>query len=187
MTLARWLKFVDRLVPVWGDLVAVYELLHDLDGDELREAQTWFAGSRRWFRELGAHVTYAGEEHDARFATRHEAEWIVGMCAVLLCGPRTAAERVPWQSLRDWTEHNGEAAFVQRCGTARASGSLSSWTRPARSGWVPRARTATASSRALRAAAVQDGLRCHTGNTYLKEWYDGTTLMRKWQWQMDRG
>ena len=107
--------FVDRLVPVLsrGDLVAAYELLHDLDGDELREAQTWFAGSRRWFRELGAHVTYAGEDHDARFATRHEAEWIVGMCAVLLCGPRTAAERVPWQSLRDWTEHNGEAAFVQ--------------------------------------------------------------------------
>ena len=182
--------FVDRLVPVLsrGDLVAAYELLHDLDGAELREAQTWFAGSRRWFRELGAHVTYAGEDHDARFATRHEAEWIVGMCAVLLCGPRTAAERVPWQSLRDWTEHNGEAAFVQLL-----------WDRPrewvaefvdaaSRVGWVPRARTATASlSRALRAAAVHHGLPCPTGNTFLKAWYAGTPLMRKWQWQMDSG
>ena len=134
-------------------------------------------------------MTYAGEDHDARFATRHEAEWIVGMCAVLLCGPRTAAERVPWQSLRDF----GRSTTARRrscscCGTARASGSLSSWTRPARSGLVPQGKDCNGQlSRALRAAAVHHGLPCPTGNTFLKAWYAGTPLMRKWQWQMDSG
>ena len=95
--------FMDRLVPVLsrGDLVAAYELLHELDGAELREARRAFTDKRRWFGNLYENLDLAGEDHDERFLNYHQAQWIVGMCAVRLCGPRTAAGRVPWQDLWD--------------------------------------------------------------------------------------
>ena len=176
--------FVDRLRPLLagGDLVAAYELLTGLEGDALRCAKQWFGSHARWFRELDSHVAFAGADHDETFVVRHDAEWIVGMCAVLLCGPRTAAERVPWAHCWDYMEHDGEAALVQLL-----------WDQPA--GWVAefvdaasrvrlgrQARNVNATlSRVLRAAVAHHGLPCPAGDTFLKEWLAGTPAQGRWQ------
>ena len=180
---------MDRLAPILsrGDLVAAYELLHGLDHDELRDAKTWFADSRRWFRDLGQNVSFAGDTQDDRAVSRHEGMWIVSLCAVVLCGPRTAAQRVPWDEHWDYMEHEGEAAFVQLL-----------WERDR--GWVAEFVVAASEvrlgrhatnvnptlSRVLRAVATHHGLPCPPGDTFIKVWYAGTPLMQKQSWQMDR-
>ncbi|MGI8626409.1 MAG: hypothetical protein ACR2J5_07545 [Geodermatophilaceae bacterium] len=176
--------FVDRLRPLLaaGDLVAAYELLMGLEDDALRQAKQWFGASARWFRELGGQVVFAGEDHDEKFVVRHNAEWIVGMCAVRLCGPRTAAERVPWTQCWDYMEHDGEAALVQLL-----------WDQP--TGWVSefvdaasrvrlggQARNVNATlSRVLRAAVAHHGLPCPAGDTFLKQWLAGTPAVGRWR------
>ena len=102
------------------------------------------------------------------------------MCAVVLCGPRTAAERVPWSKLWDFMEHDGEAAFVHLL-----------WEQPLE--WVAEFVDASAGarlggqarnvngnlSRVLRAAVVHHGLPCPTGDTFLREWLAGTPVVSR--------
>ncbi len=38
--------------------------------------------------------------------------WIVALCAVRFCGPKTAAARVPWLFLHDWRDDTGAQALV---------------------------------------------------------------------------
>lgn len=168
--------FVDRLTPILteGDLVAAWELLYSLEGDELKDARDWFARGRRWLGRLHE-LTFAGDDHDARFETAGRADWIVAMCAVRLCGPATAAKRVPWTHCWDFRNNPGEAAFIQLL-----------WDTDR--GWVAdfveaashvslggNARNTNGQlSRALRAAAVSHQLPCPTGRTFLAEWWAGT-------------
>ncbi len=168
---------MDRLGPILagGDLLAAYELLMGLEGDPLREAKQWFGSSTRWFRELGDQVAFAGTDYRERFEACIDAEWIVGMCAVVLCGPRTAAERIPWTRCWDFMTYDGEAALVQLL-----------WDQPAdwvaefvdaasrvRLGGAARNVNATISA-VVRAAATHHGLACPQGDTFLKQWLAGT-------------
>src|SRR4051812_9516545 len=80
-------SFSERLEPVLlsGDLVAAYELLSDLEGDELAEAKKGFAAKRRWFGQLWENLRTVREALGQPGPMAHDSYFIVGMCAVLLC------------------------------------------------------------------------------------------------------
>lgn len=172
--------FVDRLVPVLatGDLLGAYELLTGLEGDELAEGKRWFGANSRWCRDLHSNVEFAGTDHDETYASSHQASWILAMCALVLCGPRTAADRVPWDECWDFMQFEGEAAFVHLL-----------WDMPQE--WVAefveaaakvrlggRARNINGNlSRVVRAAVVHHALPCPTGPTFLAAWLSGTPGM----------
>lgn len=172
-------KFVDRLVPVLGagDPVAAYELLDCLAGDELAEATSWFAKSKRWTRNLDQHAPLDrtprkdGDDHLVRW---HEQKWILAMCAVRLCGPRTAASRIAWGDFWDSNRGVGEAVFVHllwdldRTWVAEFADAASR----VRLGGRARHSNRTLSW-VLRAASMHHGLPAPTGDTFLKMWRSG--------------
>lgn len=168
--------FVDRLTPILveGDLEAAWELLDSLDGEQLKHAKDWFAGSRRWLARLHE-LTFAGDDHDARWRASRRAEWIVAMCAVRLCGPVTAAKRVPWNNLWTLREDPGEAAFIHLLwdtAPAWVAEFVEAASHVSLGGNAPS--TNGQLSRALRAAVVHHGLPCPRGRTFLACWWAGT-------------
>lgn len=167
--------FVDRLVPVLlrGDVVAAWELLDSLAGDDLRAAKAWFAGNRRWLGNIYG-LEYVGESHDEKFATYHNASWIVAMCAVALCGLMTAARRVPWTDLWDHQRYAGEAAFVQMLWDADRDWVAQFVETAGQVSLGGQARNVNANlSRVVRAAVVPHRLPCPTARTFLAEWSAG--------------
>ncbi len=174
--------FVERLTPLLatGDLLEAYELLLGLEGEELEQAKKWFASSARWCRDIDTNIEFAGADHDEQFANRHEACWILAMCAVVLCGPRTAAERVPWPNAWDFMQHDGEAAFVHLLWEQPADRVAEFVDAASRARLGGQARNVNGNlSRVLRAAVVHHGLPCPTGDTFLREWLAGTPVMSR--------
>lgn len=169
--------FADELTPILsdGDLVAAWELLHSLEGQELRAAKDWFAGNRRWLGRISENLTFAGDDHEERFDARHRAAWIVGLCAIRLCGPATAAGRVPWNDCWDFMQNEGEAAFVQLLWDTDRAWVADFVEAASHIGLGGNARNTNGQlSRALRAAAVHHALPCPTGRTFLACWTAGT-------------
>jgi len=177
----------DRLAPLLGvgDRVAAWELLDSLTGDDLREAKTWFATSKRWFDRLDEEITFSGVDHDDRFVNREEAQWIVASCALVLAGPATAARRVPWGDLWDYRTEVGEGDFVHR---------LWEKDRDWASGFVDvaaglclgaddRRHAGATLSRVLRAVVVHHGLPCPTGDAFLDAWLSGTPGLVGMNWR----
>ena len=174
--------FVDRLIPLLaaGDLVGAHELLTGLEGDGLAAARAWFASNARWCGDLYENVDFVGTDHDRRFAAYHDACWILALCAVFLCGPRTAAARVPWGSCWDFMEHEGEAAFIHVLWDQPADWVAEFVEAAARTRLGGQARNVNGNlSRVLRAAVVHHGLPCPTGGTFLREWLAGTPVQSR--------
>jgi hypothetical protein len=168
--------FVDRLTPLLetGDVVGGRLMLDSLTGQELAEAKQWFAGSRRFVRDLHE-LDFAGADQEERSRARWEASWIIAMCAVRLCGPTTAARRVPWRDLWDFMRCDGEAQFVHLLWeTDRAwVGQFAETASGVGLGGQARNVNATL-SRVVRAAVIHHGLPCPSGATFLAAWSAGT-------------
>jgi hypothetical protein len=168
--------FVDRLVPmlVHGDTEGAWELLHSLEGEDLRNARDWFAGAKRWFNSLHE-LDYVAETSEERHKNWSEARWIVGMCALVLCGPVTAARRVPWSWLWDFKQDAGEAAFVHMLWDAEPAWVADFVDAASNVSLGRNARNVNGTlSRVLRAATLHHGLPCPSGRTFLAEWLAGT-------------
>lgn len=169
--------FVEALTPVLarGDLGGAWDLLHSLEGERLRAAKAWFAANRRWSLTLHEHITFAGDEHEERWVAHTRATWIVGMCAVRLCGPSTAAARAPWRQWWDFKEDEGEAAFVHLLWDTDRAWVAQFVEAASRTSLGAQARNTNGQlSRVLRAAAVHHHLPCPTGGTFLARWLAGT-------------
>ncbi|WP_130493870.1 hypothetical protein [Motilibacter rhizosphaerae] len=169
--------FAARLVPVLqaGDLAAARQLLDGLEGDELRAAKEWFAGSKRWVSSLSEHLHPPSADVGGGTRVRWRAAWTVGMCAVRLCGPVTAAARVPWADYWDWVpDAAGEAALVQLLREQDrewAASFVEAASGVSLGGRVPR--SGRTLSRVLRAVAVHHDLPCPSGATFLATWWAG--------------
>lgn len=179
-------KFVDRLVPVLaaGDPVAACELLDGLAGDELAEATSWFATSKRWIRNVDQHVTLdpkpraADDDHLVRW---HDQKWILAMCAVRLCGPRRAASRIAWGDFWDYRTDEGEAMFVHLLWDRDPPWVAEFADAASRVRLGGRERNSNGTlSRVLRAASMHHGLPAPTGDTFLKRWRDGAPSGKSW-------
>ena len=168
-------KFVDRLTAfmVEGDLDAADDLLRTLEGADLAEAKAWFAANKRWFDGVSELVGLGGyDDYEQRWARFQQAQWMAALCAVRLCGPATAARRVPWRWLRSYSEEPGEAAFIHLLWDADRA-------------WVEQFSTTASEVRVsggdvyvlaetLRAVIVHHALPCPKGQTFLKCWWAGT-------------
>ncbi|MDR7254714.1 hypothetical protein J2X46_003712 [Nocardioides sp. BE266] len=158
-----------RAVLTSGDVQAADAVLEALAGDELREAKQWFGANERSVRRL---VDDSVGRHEHQWFVR--VHWIVGLCAIRLCGPRTAITRMPWDRL--WTYGGGEAAepllmkrllgqpeewgaeFVDAGSRLAISDSSGAWTMSAM----------------LRRVIDHHGLPCPEGATFLAHWLAGT-------------
>lgn len=149
-------------------------LLDSLAAPELAEARAWFAGSRRFVRDLYA-LGFVGADQDERSRAHWEASWTIAMCAVRLCGPTTAARRVPWGDLWDFMECQGEAQLVQLLWEADRDWVAQFVETASGVGLGGSARNVNANlSRVVRAAVVHHGLPCPQGATFLASWSAGT-------------
>lgn len=107
------MSFVDSLYPlvITGDAVGARDLLLGLEDKELIEAKAWFAKAGRWFDRIPSEAFGLRTDQDLRHSRWDEGSRIMALCAVELCGPATAAKRVPWDhfwpsrccaATRDW-------------------------------------------------------------------------------------
>ena len=170
--------FVDRLVPVMirGDVDEARILLDSLDGESLREAKDWFAQSKRWVAGMES-LPYVGKD-DPDYRVTHEtfyqAQWIIDMCAVALCGPVTAARRVLWSDHWDHQEHSGQAALVHQLWDADREWARDFVNEAAKISLGGNARnTNWTLSRILRAVLMHHKLPAPRGATFLAAWSAG--------------
>ncbi len=172
------MAFADRLesLLVRGDVRAATATLRSLAGEELREARDWFARSKRWVGELHT-LPYQGAD-DERFDSRWDAYWIVALCAVRLCGPATAAARVPWQHLWSYRVSPGELAFVEALRQADRSwvGDFAAAAAQARLGGNARNVEATL-TRVVRAGLVHHHLPAPSGPVFYRSWLAGSPAL----------
>lgn len=96
-----------------GDPWDVDEYLRGLSPAERAVDSAWYDGSRRWFTSF-IEGLYAGRHDDSLVYRSVDVRWVQALCALALCGPVTAAERVPWDRFWDYMTIDGEAAVVQR-------------------------------------------------------------------------
>ncbi|PFG17323.1 hypothetical protein ATK74_1890 [Propionicimonas paludicola] len=106
--------FVERLQPLvlTADVDGVQALLASLDTGERAEAAHWLGQSRRWYSQSRRHVDALVLDQSVRLEVWGELPWILALCAVELCGPTTAAERVPWADFWDYPHYRGESLLT---------------------------------------------------------------------------
>jgi hypothetical protein len=175
-----------RRVMAAGDLEGAVELLDSLTGADGREARQWFAGHTSWLSTMTDELEYLGADHDERFVNRQESYWIAALCALALCGPATAARRVPWRHLWSYREERGEAVFVHRLWEADRDWAATFVTAAAELR-LSRADASNANhtlSRVLRATVVHHGLLCPTGDAFVAGWLAGTSAYDGHTWGM---
>lgn len=164
-----------------ADILGTWELLEELQGDDLRAAKAWFRSNRFQIDDLD--LPFAGD-HETQFDTRNNAHWVQALCAIRLCAPVEAARRVPWPNLLYFRDAEGEPAFVhQLWDTDRA--------------WVAEFVTAASAvstsglnlgwetlSRVLRVVVIHHDLPCPSGAAFMGEWLagvPGNSLVEKLQ------
>jgi hypothetical protein len=167
-------SFADRLIPllISGDTLGAWELLTYLEPGERTEARAWVEKRRGQLSQL--ELEFAGSD-DKQFATRHEAYWILALCAIKLLPPVAASRLVPWPDLWASWSWSGEAIFVQELWDADPA-----WVAPfveATSklkfrGW--RANGLGTLTRVLRVVVLHHHLPCPSGQAYLENWLSGT-------------
>lgn len=168
--------FADRLEPLLlrGDVRTAAATLRSLSGEELAEAKDWFARSKRWVGELHT-LAFQGADDDERFDNRWDAYRIVALCAVRLCGPATAAARVPWQHLWSYRVSPGELAFIEALQQADRDwvAGFAAAAAQARLGGNARNVEATL-TRVVRAALVHHHLPAPSGSAFYGAWLAGS-------------
>jgi hypothetical protein len=109
-----FVSFVDSLYPlvVTGDVIGARDLLADLEGKELAEAKAWFAKATRWYRTIPEAAFRHGNESTADHECWVESHRVMALCAVELCGPVTAAKRVPWDEFWGHQHTVGDQLFL---------------------------------------------------------------------------
>lgn len=167
-------SFGDRLMPllVAGDTLGAWELLTYLEPSERPEARAWVEQHRGQLDRL--ELKFTGTD-DEQFAIRHEAYWILALCAVKLLPPVAASQLVPWPDLWATWSWSGEAIFVQELWDADPA-----WVAPyveATSklklrGW--KANGLGTLTRVLRVVVLHHRLPCPSGQAYLANWLSGT-------------
>jgi len=170
------MTFEERLRPivVAGDVGAAQALLTGLDATERRAAAAWFAKASRWFSEIpyedfGSHSDIAG-----LLRTRNEGACVVGLCAVELCGPATAARRIPWGELTEREHLDGIEALVAALSAkdrawAADFVTAASSARVSEREWKPRIWLSTV----IRRVGRHHGLPCPTGRTFYSAFLAG--------------
>lgn len=163
-------QFVERLQPVLiaGDLVGAKDLLESLTSAELAEARAWFASGTRWFNQERRRFS-DDRLHEAWL----QAPWIWAVCAVHLCGPVTAAGRVPWDEFWRHDSEPQSALFIELvCAKGRdwaaefvAAASSVPIVRP---GW-----TGDVFTSILRTIGGHHHLPCPTGASFYERWLAG--------------
>jgi hypothetical protein len=105
-----FVSFVDSLYPlvIAGDAVGARDLLAGLEGKKLAEAKAWFTKASRWYPTIEARAF----DFRARDHHRDEAVRVMALCAVGLCGPATAAKRVPWDRFWPHQHTAGDQLFL---------------------------------------------------------------------------
>jgi hypothetical protein len=181
------MSFRDRLEPVLvaGDHVGAWELLDSLSGDDLTQARAWFAADKRWLDNIAEHLTFAGRDADAQRATMYDAYWILASAAVVLCGPVSAARRVPWTWLRDWDLEQDPSFFVHRlwevdrawaAAFVDEAANLSMGASERRdAGWMV--------ARMVRLTVLHHDLPCPVGEVFLESWWAGTSGLEDADWR----
>lgn len=162
--------FVERLRPLVasGDVDGAVRLLRGLEGEQLLAARQWFDSSSHWWRDV--------IDHGLDDGAHAGAQWILGLCAVDLCGPRTAARRIPWSSLYGLRSGNGaEDVMLTELGS-RPPPWAAEFVDAASHLPPPRDRGDETLARVVRSTAVRHGLPCPTGHTFLALWLEGTAL-----------
>ncbi|WP_141014319.1 hypothetical protein [Nocardioides sambongensis] len=166
----------DRLAPALeaGDVVAGWEVLHDLHGHERREAKAAYEPPEPWadFMDdstFGYDQPAPGQPHDndayeAALKRRYRAHLILALAAVELCGPVTAAQRVQaeWWGLADdhseliyalWEKDRAWAqAFVDEASKSGGSGEM------------------------IRSVVAHHGFACPSGEAFLEVWTVGAPI-----------
>jgi hypothetical protein len=106
--------FVDSLHPlvITGDAVGARDLLAGLEGRELSEARAWFAKATRWLGQFTTHDFAPSDDPNLQWAHHVESSRIMALCAVELCGPVTAAKRVPWDQFWEHQHTVGDQLFL---------------------------------------------------------------------------
>lgn len=169
--------FVDRLTPLLrsGDSAAAWELLRSLDDEEKRQAKAWFAGARRWaqsLRQLDYELpvrrdgeNLRPEEEDA--VGHGQAMRIVAMCAISLCGPATAAQRVPWEDFWEHQRCPGHQTFLTMLRDADREW-VATFAQAASE--IRLRRGAPVLAETLRTALIHHQLAAPSGATFLEQW-----------------
>jgi hypothetical protein len=168
------MPLIDRLTGLIaaGDLNGVDVLLRSMSDGERAEARRWFEGSKTWFRAPRNAVGMPGWSPELS----GQISRIEGLCAVALCGPVTAARRVPWGNYWDHQEDPGEASLVHLLWEADRAwvATFAQAASQVRLGAQAHTTNGTL-SHVLRAAVVHHGLPSPTGPTFLKRW-----IVRDW-------
>jgi hypothetical protein len=172
----------DRLTPALeaGDVVAGWEVLHDLHGDERREAKAAFEPPKPWadFMDdstFGYDQPAPGQPHDsdayeAASKRRYRAHLILALAAVDLCGPVTAAQRVQagWWGLADDHSELIYALWEKDRAWAQA--------------FVDEASKSGGSGEVIRSVVAHHGLACPSGEAFLEVWTVGAPITFHGYW-----
>ncbi|HEX8497250.1 MAG TPA: hypothetical protein VF661_08660, partial [Actinomycetales bacterium] len=165
-----------RLAPALeaGDVTAAWEVLHDLHGEERREAKAAFERPKPWAdfvneSTFGYHQPERGQPHDSDASEtaskrRYRAHLILALAAVELCGPATAARRVHagWWSLADDHSELVYALWDKDRAWAQA--------------YVDEASRSGGSGELVRSVVAHHGLACPSGEAFLGVWTDGAPI-----------
>jgi hypothetical protein len=152
-----------------ADLDEVDHYLRTVEGQERAEAKAWFEGTRRWFR------TFINTSFDGwgggGLERANSLHWLEGLCAVALCGPVTAAKRMPWSDIWDYQEFPGEAVFVHRLWDADPAWAADFVSAASEVNLGSDARNCNENlSRVLRAVVLHHGLPAPAGATFHGAW-----------------
>ncbi len=166
----------DRLAPALGagDVTAGWEVLHDLHGDELREAKVAFERPGPWadlmhtstfgYDQPAPGQPHDGDAYEVASKRRYRAHLILALAAVELCGPVTAAHRVqaePWHLADDQSELI-YALWEKDRGWAQA--------------YVDQASKSGGAGHVIRAVVAHHSFPCPSGEAFLAAWTDGAPI-----------
>lgn len=172
----------ERLAPALeaGDVTAGWEVLHDLHGDERREAKAAFEPPKLWANIMDASTfeydqPAPGQPHDndayeAASKRRYRAHLILGLAAVELCGPVTAAHRVQAGSW-DLVDDHSELIYA-----------LWEKDRAWAQAYVDEASKSGASGEVIRSVVTHHGFACPSGEAFLEVWADGAPITFHGYW-----
>jgi hypothetical protein len=163
-----------------GDLDEVDHYLRTVEGVERAEAKAWFEGNRRWFR-IHINASYDGWGGGG-LERANSTHWLEGLCAVALCGPVTAAKRMPWSDIWDYQEFPGEAVFVHRLWDAEPAWAADFVSAASEVGLGGDARNCNENlSRVLRSVVLHHGLPTPTGATFHGAWLAPMRSLHRWR------
>lgn len=161
-------------------MTAAWEVLHDLHGDERREAKAAFERPKPWADFMndcafGYEQPAPGQPHDlgaydAASERRYRAHLILALAAVELCGPVTAAHRVQaeWRGLVDDPSELIYALWEKDRTWAQA--------------YVDEASKSGGSGEVIRAVVAHHGLACPSGEAFLEVWTAGAPITFHGYW-----